>query len=163
MSDTRMTKSLRPPKTTLIGRWNPLLVQLEIAAASGASISHLVLQSLVAQSAKVIAEMQAEIERLRTPDRMVGSTADPLLNLIDSLRHRPVAIRRECEAGDHYEWLDVTKAQKLIDFLKEFITCSENRAEAAYERAQEGECFRGGEAAAYDAEQAWKAKRDSHG
>ncbi len=34
--------------------------------------------------------------------------------------------------------------------------CLDNMAEAAYERQQEGECFRGNEAAAYDAEQqAW--------
>ena len=34
--------------------------------------------------------------------------------------------------------------------------CLSNRAEAYWERRQEGECFRGGEAASYEAEQqAW--------
>ena len=41
--------------------------------------------------------------------------------------------------------------------------CLQNMAEAAYERSQEGECFRGGEAAAYELEQAWKAKREAKG
>jgi hypothetical protein len=36
----------------------------------------------------------------------------------------------------------------------------ENRAEAAWERSQEGECFRGGEAAAYEAEQMDKIQRE---
>jgi hypothetical protein len=54
----------RTSKTKLMGQWNPLLAQLEGAAEAGASVSSLVLQSLVAQSARVVAEMQAEIERL---------------------------------------------------------------------------------------------------
>ena len=35
----------------------------------------------------------------------------------------------------------------------------ENLAEAAWERSQEGECFRGGEAAAYLAEEQERARR----
>ena len=37
--------------------------------------------------------------------------------------------------------------------------CRDNRAEAAYERQQEGECFRGGEAAAFAAELQERARR----
>jgi hypothetical protein len=36
---------------------------------------------------------------------------------------------------------------------------NQNRAEAAWESSQEGECFRGGEAAAYEAEQQERARR----
>ena len=36
----------------------------------------------------------------------------------------------------------------------------ENAAEAAYERSQEGECFRGGEAAAYNAEEMARIQRE---
>lgn len=38
--------------------------------------------------------------------------------------------------------------------------CRDNRAEAAYERSQDGECFRGGEAAAYEAEQQARIQRE---
>lgn len=38
--------------------------------------------------------------------------------------------------------------------------CNEQRAERAYERSQEGECFRGGEAAAFEAEQMAKIQRE---
>jgi hypothetical protein len=36
----------------------------------------------------------------------------------------------------------------------------ESRAEAAWERSQEGECFRGGEAEAYEAEQMDRIQRE---
>lgn len=38
-------------------------------------------------------------------------------------------------------------------------TCRDNLAEAAYERSQEGECFRGNEAAAFAAEEQERARR----
>lgn len=45
-------------------QWNPLLAQLEGAAAMGDSCSRLVLQSLVAQSANVLKKLMAENKRL---------------------------------------------------------------------------------------------------
>lgn len=41
--------------------------------------------------------------------------------------------------------------------------CLQNMAEAAYERSQEGECFRGGEADAYFAEEQARVKREAKG
>lgn len=45
--------------------YNPLLAQLEGATAMGAASSHLVLQSLVAQSANVLKGLMAENKRLK--------------------------------------------------------------------------------------------------
>lgn len=53
-------------KANLMGQWNPLLAQLEGATEAGSSVSPLVLQSMVAQSAKVISRMADEIDRLQS-------------------------------------------------------------------------------------------------
>lgn len=51
-------------RKSISGQWNPLVAQLEGAAAMGAACSHLVLQSLVAQSAKVIEKLAFDNEQL---------------------------------------------------------------------------------------------------
>jgi len=57
-------------------------------------------------------------------------------------------LRPVCEADDYGE--------HCVECL---AIVEENRAEAAWERSQEGECFRGGEAASYLSEQQEQARR----
>jgi hypothetical protein len=59
----------------------------------------------------------------------------------------------------HAEFLSIEEVEKLIAYLKGWVNERQNAAEAAYERSQEGECFRGGEAAAYASEQQEAARR----
>jgi hypothetical protein len=83
-------------------------------------------------------------------------------------------------AAERVHWLNGKPASELFQTLVDIVRpvlcedcetrppvagedlcpdCRDNRAEAAYERSQ-GECFRGGEAAAYDAEQQAKIQRE---
>lgn len=61
---------------------------------------------------------------------------------------RPVILCEDCEMR-----LPIAGEEYCPD-------CRDNRAEAAYERSQGGECFRGGEAVAYEAEQQARIQRE---
>jgi hypothetical protein len=55
---------------------------------------------------------------------------------------------------------EVSLADDHAEHCDECLAAAEElRAESAWERMQEGECFRGGKAAAYAAEQMEKARR----
>lgn len=59
----------------IMDQWNPLLIQLETAAEHPNECSSLVLQSLVAQSAKVLSKLKAENDALREANLNLSNLA----------------------------------------------------------------------------------------
>jgi hypothetical protein len=118
---------------TLSEQWNPLLAQLEGAAAMGDACSKLVLQSLVAQAANVLRKLMAENRQLRED----AADEPAISDLCEDCNERPITgLDARCD------------------------TCRENANERAYDRSMEEPTYRGTEAASALAESQARIQRE---
>jgi hypothetical protein len=99
---------------TLMGQYNPLLAQLEGAAAMGSACSHLVLQSLVAQSAKVIEKIDTANASLRAALQKRDQEVAELRNDLTAARLERNALKNNLDSATRWPAASVHPGPRCI-------------------------------------------------